>query len=254
MLGRRLRLISQLEKKHGSRLITLIHRQEALNLLGIPLVKYIDIDDSEQILRAIRLTDEEVPIDILLHTPGGLVLASEQIAFALLRHKAKVTAYIPHYAMSGGTLVAMAADEIIMDHDAVLGPVDPQIGDPLRGSYPAASVLAALKQKNPNRDDTTLVLGNIAEKAITQMTETVFLLLKDKMNETEAKKVSALLTTGKWTHDYAISPEQAIEFGLNVKTGLPVEIYELMDLYPQPQKRPSVEYIPTPHFPREKRR
>lgn len=133
-------------------MITLIHRQEALNLLGIPLVRYIDIDDSEQMLRAIRLTDEEVPIDILLHTPGGLVLASEQIAFALLRHKAKVTVYIPHYAMSGGTLIAMAADEVIMDHDAVLGPVDPQIGDPFRGAYPAASVLAALKQKNPNRD------------------------------------------------------------------------------------------------------
>lgn len=253
LLGRRLRLIEKFEKKRRSRLITLIHRQEALNLLGIPLVRYIDIDDSEQMLRAIRLTDEEVPIDVLLHTPGGLVLASEQIAFALLRHKAKVTVYIPHYAMSGGTLIAMAADEVVMDHDAVLGPVDPQIGDPFRGAYPAASVLAALKQKNPNRDDSTLILGNIAEKAIKQMTEKVYLLLSDKMSEAKAKKAATLLTTGKWTHDYAISPDHASEFGLNVRTGLPVEIYELMDLYPQAPKRPSVEYIPTPHLPREKR-
>lgn len=254
MLGRRLRLITQLEKKHGSRLITLIHRQEALNLFGFPLVKFIDIDDSERVLRAIRLTDEQVPIDIILHTPGGLVLASEQIAFALLRHKAKVTAYIPHYAMSGGTLIALAADEIVMDHDAVLGPVDPQIGDPFRGSYPAASVLEALKQDNPNRDDTTLILGNIASKAIKQIGEKVNELLKDKMSDVQAKKVSEMLTTGKWTHDYAISADKAKEMELNVGTGLPMEVYELMDLYPQaPQRRPSVEYIPTPHLPRDKR-
>ena len=36
--------------------------------------------------------------------------------------------FVPHYAMSGGTLIAMAAQEIIMDRNAVLGPVDPQIG------------------------------------------------------------------------------------------------------------------------------
>jgi len=76
------------------------------------------------------MTDDDVPIDLLLHTPGGLVLASEQIAVAIRRHKAPVTVFIPHYAMSGGTLIALGADEIVMDPNAVIGPVDPQIGDP----------------------------------------------------------------------------------------------------------------------------
>ena len=61
-----------LEKQRGSRLITLIHRQETMSLLGIPVARYIDIDDSEAVLTAIRLTPNEVPIDIILHTPGGL--------------------------------------------------------------------------------------------------------------------------------------------------------------------------------------
>lgn len=250
-MGRRIRLINELEKKNGSRLITLIHRQEALSLFGFPLIRYIDIEDSERVLRAIRLTDESVPIDMIMHTPGGLVLASAQIADALQRHKAKVTAYVPHYAMSGGTMIAMAADEIVMDHDAVLGPIDPQIGDPFRGSYPAASILAALNEKNPNRDDSTLILGDIAGKAIKQTNDKVFTLLKTKMDEDQARKVATSLTTGQWTHDYPISPEKAIEMGLNVSTDLPREVYELMDLYPQAaQRRPSVEYIPTPYRPR----
>ena len=80
----------------------LIHRQESISLLGIPISRYINIEDSEQVLRAIRLTPANVPIDLILHTPGGLVLATEQIARALIRHQAKVSVFIPHSAMSGG--------------------------------------------------------------------------------------------------------------------------------------------------------
>jgi ClpP class serine protease len=155
-------LLRRLEQQRDSRVITLIHRQETVSLLGLPFGRYIDIDDSEQLLRAIRMTPPEMPIDLLLHTPGGLVLASDQIAHALKRHDGKVTVIVPHYAMSGGTLVALAADEILMDPDAVLGPVDPQLGSLPRGSWPAASILKALEQDNPNRDDETLILGDVA--------------------------------------------------------------------------------------------
>ena len=132
-------------------MITMIHRQEGMALFGIPFGRFIDIEDSEQLLRAIRLTPEGMPIDLVLHTPGGLVLASDQIAHALKRHPGKVTVFVPHYAMSGGTLIALAADEIVMDADAVLGPVDPQLGSLPRGAWPAASILEALEHENPNR-------------------------------------------------------------------------------------------------------
>ena len=51
------------EQKRGSRVITLIHRQESVSLLGIPLRRFIDIEDSEQVLRAVRLTPDTVLID-----------------------------------------------------------------------------------------------------------------------------------------------------------------------------------------------
>lgn len=250
---RRLKLINELERKCQSRVITLIHRQEAISFFGIPLARYIDIEDSEQVLRAIRQTSADTPIDIILHTPGGLVLASEQIASALKRHKAKVTAYVPHYAMSGGTLIALAADEIVMDPDAVLGPVDPLVGDAFR-TYPAASVLAALKEPNPNRDDQTLILADIARKAIQQAKRMVLRYLEDKMAAEQAENVANALTSGQWTHDYPITADLAKQLGLKVSTELPKEVYLLMDLYPQAiQRRPSVEYLPVPHK-REKRK
>ncbi len=240
----RLRLMRTLETKRGSRVIALIHRQESMNFLGFPVARYIDIQDSEQVLRAIKLTDPKLPIDIILHTPGGLVLAAEQIANALARHEGKVTVMVPHYAMSGGTMIALAADEIIMDENAVLGPVDPQIGN-----FPAASILQVVAEKDRNRiDDETLILADISRKAIEQVKATIRRIASVHYPAEKAEHLAEELATGKWTHDYPISVDEARQLGLNVKTDLPEEIYQLMNLYPQTlQRRPSVEYIPLPY-------
>jgi len=239
----RLGKLRQLEEKRNSRAITLIHRQETLAFLGIPLLRYIDIDDSEQVLRAIRLTDPEVPIDLILHTPGGLVLAAEQIAHALFCREARVTVIVPHYAMSGGMLIALAADEIVMDEHAVLGPVDPQVDQ-----FPAASVLKAVSQKDPNEvDDKTLILADIGQKALRQVKETVVRIVGDWMEGEQAEELAEKLASGTWTHDYPIRVEEARELGLPVSTEVPEEVYDLMELYPQAdQQRPSVQYIPGP--------
>lgn len=241
----RLRLLRLIEEKRKSRVISLIHRQEAISLLGIPISRYINVEDSEHILRAIRLTPADMPIDLILHTPGGLVLASEQIARALQQHKAKVTVFVPHYAMSGGTMISLAADEIILDPNAVLGPVDPQLGQ-----YPAASILKVLKQKNIDEiDDNTLILADMAEKAIRQVQDFVKELLLDKLTPEQAEDVARTLSEGRWTHDYPITCDKLREMGIpTICNDMPLEVYQLMELYPQPaQQRPSVQYIPLPY-------
>src|SRR5258706_14486933 len=124
----RLRLLHRLERERQSRVIALVHRQETMSFLGFPIMRYIDVNDSEDVLRAIKLTDPDRPIDLIVHTPGGLVLAAGQIAHALRRHRAKVTAFVPPYARPGGALISLAADDIVMDPNAVLGPADPPPG------------------------------------------------------------------------------------------------------------------------------
>ncbi len=249
LLLKRQMIMRSIETKRNSRVISMIHRQEVMSLFGFPLARYIDIEDSEAVLRAIRMTPHDMQIDLVLHTPGGLVLAAEQIACALKRHKGKVTVFIPHYAMSGGSLIAMAADEIVMDPNAVLGPVDPQLGGP-QGYYPAVSILKALEQPNPNRDDQTLILGDVAKKAIDQVYEAVYSLLLKHNTPEKAAELARMLSEGRWTHDYPIDFEQAKELGLPVNDQMPTEVYGLMELYQQSgMRRPSVEFIPTPYIP-----
>ncbi len=245
----RTRALRQLEKRDGSRGITLIHRRDGFAFLGIPFGGYIDIDDSEAVIRAIEMTDDKMPISMVIHTPGGLVLAAEQIAAALAAHPAPVKVYVPHYAMSGGTLIALAADNIVMSPSAVLGPVDPQIGE-----YPAASVLVAVNQKDKNNiGDRTLILADVSRKAQQQVQTFVERLLKPHLDG-NAPDVARMLSEGRWTHDFPIDVEYARSLGLPVSTDLPDEVRLLMRLYPQPRnRRPSVEYIPVPYEGSERR-
>jgi ClpP class serine protease len=237
----RQRLIARLERERKSRVILLVHRQETMSFFGFPVYRYIDVNDSEEVLRAIHLTDPAVPIDIVLHTPGGLVLAATQIARAIHKHKGKVTAIVPHYAMSGGTLIALAASEIVMSEDAVLGPVDPQLGQ-----YPAASILKAVARKPVERvKDDTLILADQAEKAMSQVCQSVREFLAAKVPPEKGQELARLLSEGTWTHDHPITYETAKEFGLPVRSDIPAEVLDLMALYPQPVRhQPTVEYLP----------
>ena len=240
-------VLAKLGKTRGTQVITLIHRQETISFLGIPLARYIDIDDSERVLRAIRAAQKDVPIDIILHTPGGLALAATQIAMALKAHPAKKTVIVPHYAMSGGTLIAFAADRIIMDPHAALGPVDPQLGD-MQGSYPATSLLAVVgKKKIDEIDDRTLIFAEEARKAMNQMRNLLKKILDGKCGGEKMEGIIEEFVSGKYTHDHPFMAEQAQSLlGECVETNVPEEVYALMDLYRMEagRSRPGVEYVP----------
>jgi ClpP class serine protease len=239
----RMRKISQLERERKSRVILLVHRQETMRFLGFPIARYIDINDSEDVLRAIQMTDDDVPLDLVLHTPGGLVLAALQIAKAVREHKAKVTVFVPHYAMSGGTLIALAADEIAMCKHSVLGPIDPQLGE-----SPAASIVKVVQEKPIARiEDRTLVMADVGRKAIDQVKQAASELLNRRLPAEQASQLAEQLATGKWTHDYPIWASTATSLGLPVSTEMPDAVLELLKLYPQPvriQSSGGVEYLP----------
>jgi len=244
----RRRLLEKISRLRGSEVITLIHRQETIAFFGIPISRYIDIDDSEEVLRAIRTAPKDAPIDLVLHTPGG-------IALALKSHPGKKTVIVPHYAMSGGTFIALAADEIIMDPYAVLGPVDPQF---IEGNqaYPAVSVLKVLETKKIDEvEDRTIILADEARKAMAQIEELVCRTLGIRYPEETVKNICEELVRGKYTHDHPITAQDAAAMGLKVSTEVPEEIYQLMSLYKMGSRarRPGVEFVPVmPSAPRER--
>lgn len=218
-------VIKRLEIKRGSRIITLIHRSQP-GLFGILFARFISLDDSEQVLKLVRGVPADKPIDLILHTPGGLVLASEQIARALREHKGKVTVFVPQYAMSGGAFLALAADEIVLDRHAMLGPVDPQIN-----GLPASSYMRAIAEKSKDAlGDQTWMLADVAEKAVVQVEKMLFELLEHRMAEGKAREIARTLTEGRWTHDYPLHVEELREMGLEVSTEMPPEVLQLLDL------------------------
>ncbi len=233
------RQFAKIQRKRKSRIIAIVHRQEPMGLLGIPVLRYIDLNDAEDVLEAIRTTPSNQPIELVLHTPGGLVLPALQIARALKAHPARKTVFVPHYAMSGGTLIALAADEIVLNKHAVLGPIDPQIG-----GIPAASLLRLRQEKSPDAtDDYTFVLADVGQMAIDQLKRAARDLLKGTVSDNAAVAVADQLASGRWTHDYPIEAAEARTIGLNVTTNMPAEITALMALFPDRLSRTSVKFI-----------
>lgn len=237
---RRQQAIRTIEKAHGTRVITMIHRQERRSLFGFSVARHIDLEDAQTIIAAIKETPSTVPIDLILHTPGGLVLAAMQIARAVEAHQAKVTVYVPVYAMSGGTLIALAADEIVLGEFSVLGPIDPQIL-----GFPAASIVKARDAK-PVAEvmDLTLVLADVSEKALAQVKRGAVEIMTPRLDQPTAEALADKLAGGHWTHDYALTAAEAKSLGLPVKVGMPSEVMDLMKLYPQPIQQSGVEFLP----------
>lgn len=235
----RRRMLSRISRHRDATVITMIHRQETVSLLGIPLMRYIDIDDAQTVLKAIRQTPPGRGIEIVLHTPGGLVLAASQIAQALRDHDGRVTAVVPHYAMSGGTLIALAADEIVLDHHSALGPVDPQLGQ-----FPARSYVDVAEMPGEHQDQ-TLLLADVGRKALVQLEALTTQLLEGTLGAERAPQVAQLLSTGVWTHDHPLMASTLEKLGLPIRLGVPAEERALMNLYPQPRGREdAVEFVP----------
>ena len=128
-----------------------------------------------------------------------------QIARALRRH-GRAVAFVPFHALSGGTLVALGAQQIYVWPDASLGPIDPQIGP-----Y-SASALLSIRDTKPlgSIDDHTLALAHEAEKALAET-----LTMTRELVATEAAVTR--LVAGKTPHSFPISFEEAQRIGLNVR-------------------------------------
>jgi len=251
MALKRANTIRAIERSEGSRVITMIHRQERRSFWGFPVSRYINLEDAQTIIAAIKDTPENIPIDLIVHTPGGIVLAAMQIARALRAHPARVRVMVPVYAMSGGTLIALAANEIVMGEFSVLGPIDPQLA-----GFPAASIVKARDSKPIHEvHDLTLVMADMGEKALAQVKRGAVELTRERLGVERATALAEKLAGGYWTHDYALTAEEARDLGLPVTVGVPREVLRLMTYYPQPVQSSGVEFLPVdpngrrPHVP-----
>jgi ClpP class serine protease len=229
ILAWRNRIIEEIEKERGSKVITMIHKKELWTAPGEE--PEIGIEDTESVIQKLHQTPPDKPVDLILHTPGGYALAAQMMAMAIKFHHAKVTVMVPFYAMSGGALMSLAASEIRMEKYSVLGPVDPQIPTP-DGMWPASSLATLVKTKPiQNVTDRMVILSDMANLETENAKAFVLWLLEDKMDKEQAERVADFLARGYMSHATPITLDVARALGLNVVEGIPEKVYELFKTF-----------------------
>jgi len=163
------------------------------------------------------------PIVVILHTLGGYAFPSEMIAQALKNYKGRKSAYVPYVAMSGGTAIALATDEVHMGPDAALGPIDAQYH-----GFPAEAYARLIREKSKdNIDDATLLVSYLVEQREKDARDRAAQLVNPK--HTEPRKIVDALMDGSMHHGSRISRDGAEKLGIRVVKGCPKEIYKIVD-------------------------
>lgn len=104
----------------------------------------LGINDNDKIgfMSTVHDLDREKGLDLILHTPGGEMAATESLVFYLRQmFNSDIRAIIPQLALSGGTMVACSCKSIVMGKQSSLGPIDPQLS-----GLPAHGVIEEFEQ------------------------------------------------------------------------------------------------------------
>lgn len=194
----------------------------------------INDDDKNGLMATIDKMDRKLGLDLILHTPGGDIAATESIIDYLQRmFEGNIQAFIPQLAMSAGTMIACSAKYIYMGKESSIGPIDPQFG-----GIPCHSILkefedaiAAIKKDPGSLPAWQCILSKYhptllgeCKKAIELSSEIVqnqlerIMFADDKDNKIKAKAVINKLNEHESTKVHArhLSIDAAKECGLKI--------------------------------------
>ncbi len=201
-------LIRRIQSKLGGKLITYVANPNHPAAI-------IHIQDAMQVEDLLRSVSDSKKGYLMITSPGGDPNAAEKlIVMCRERFPEGFNVIVPNYAKSAATLIALGADKILMGYSAELGPVDPQIGDPISGqSVPARAVidgLETIRKKVKEGDSPLMYIGtlsrvqpeliSICQSAIDESKATAEKWLTNGMlrhNPAHAKEVAKWLSTGE---------------------------------------------------------
>jgi ClpP class serine protease len=195
----------------------------------------IDRNDVVGFVDMLHNIQEDAPIDLLLHTPGGDVDACEKL-IALIHAKTGESAFrviVPDMAKSAGTLMALAANTILMSDSSELGMIDPQFCmKDSQGNEFSHSVMEYLEayqehaqalQSNPKNQVALLMLDGFDPKVVRKfqgIRDRVRIFAEDllKRRGAPASRISQeLMSSARWkTHGQPIKHADATQIGLPV--------------------------------------
>lgn len=186
-------------------------------------------EEATDLVDEIRETKKFTWIDVVLHTGGGGAIASERVAEALLAHR-RTVAYIPNYAISGGTEIALATNRIVLGKHAFLGPTDLQLY-----GIPAHDIGELESERGIDSLSEELALAAIrARRIVPRDIETVCRLINPAHKKWLERifprrcDLARMLSSGEMDHMERITYKRARDLGMNVGKRMPSDVYELV--------------------------
>lgn len=198
-------LITSYQDEHDSEVMFIDHFEKSVSVFGSYLygsTTSLDKNDAINFLSKLRGIPSDKDLDIIIHTNGGSLFAAETIINAIFSRKGKVRIHIPYYACSAGTLIALAADEIIMHEHAYIGPIDPQytmgISATSISKFDASSSTSWV-------GDVVQLMKSDSDRSITRVKGLVSKICSSRaIHDNEDDHLCDELASGKYNHDQPI--------------------------------------------------
>lgn len=215
--------LRRMQERRGSSVVCVVHTPSMRS-------EHVDSTTAKDVLRALSTVDPHAPLDIVLHTPGGVSFHGWQIARALKAHRGRKTVFVPYFAWSAGTIIALAADEIVMSDHAALGPIDTQYNN-----EPVSAWVSVLKQKPRKKiDDVTLFLAERSARLMRDDHAKALELMKGVYAPRVAERIVRTLNDGTLTHGYPVTFQAARKLGLKVTNAMPDEPVQIVHEFRDP--------------------
>jgi len=218
--------IRQIEQLRGSRVLVLV-------------ATTIDRDLLPALYETCRAMGRQDTLDVVLLTRGGVVNDARRVGLLLRSLAARLTFIVPHHCESSGTLLALAADEIIAGDLAIFSPIDPHLIGESGGAagsslswldvttFPAmAREWFGVEPRAAGMALLELLCGSVSAQALTmfyriskEMQATALEMAAHPMRHValEARQgIVAELMGGQRSHDYAFTGSELAQLGLAV--------------------------------------
>lgn len=223
--------LKEYEENHETKVIFINHKYEN-GMYGISFFssyQALVMEDSKQFIDIMRTLDDDTHITLILNTTGGSLSAAEIIIHSLATHKGKLTTYIPYKAMSAGTLIALASDEIYMDKNAYCGQCDPQIF----GGFSACNIIKYCDEfsSSPMIGGFAKLVKSQAETSMNRIKNVVKWINDQKNSGYDIELIEEHLLEGKFDHDMPLFTKDLENILPNIKTGIPDDIMDLYKLF-----------------------
>jgi membrane-bound ClpP family serine protease len=221
--------------------IAIIHKcEQSESIFALDKVEEgIDVKTLLKFQREYKLLNKNEDIYIVLQTNGGDMMWTEAICNSILSHKGKgkIRCYIPNYALSGGLMIALCCDEIIMIDSAIVSPCDGQFVAKANMSFPTSSIVDAIsfkKEKSEPVKEEWLSAFFDAKNCMSRQKDFVEKLCTAKGYDGSTHQIIyEEFFSGKHNHDRAFTASDIVKFGsklpITVVDKLPDYVSELLN-------------------------